>query len=458
MTAHDLWKTLANLSEEQFKEFKWFLKQEDIIEGFSAISAARLERADRQDTVDLMVQKYGCSGALEITMSILEKISRNDLKQCLFNTVGSRRKDLKNLDSPPLNCDYGRMKSKLVETTAEIKLMIQKREMKILEINRSAEISSKSADTHIADSEQVFTVLQQSVKRILGNLIEAIKEKRETTKKHAKGFIQELEQEISELRKKGAEVEQLSCTADHPEFLQRFSSFNAIPPTKNWTEVSVPPPSYGGSVGVAVNQLEETLKKEKEKLFAKAKLKRVQQFAKDVTLDPDTANDNLILSDDGKTVHCGDATRNLPDNPERFNPAINVLGKESFSSGRFYYEVQVKGKTSWDLGIVKESINRKGSISASPENGFWTICLRKGDKHKAPAVNLSVKTQPEKVGVFVDYEKGSVSFYDVDSADLIHSFTDCSFTEKLYPFFSTGRHYDGKNATPLIISAVNYND
>ncbi|XP_068565551.1 nuclear factor 7, brain-like isoform X2 [Cebidichthys violaceus] len=379
-------------------------------------------------------------------------------KESRCNLIWRSLTDLKNHDSPPLNCDYGRIKSKLVETTAEIKLMIQKREMKILEINRSAEISSKSADTHIADSEQVFTVLQQSVKRILGNLIEAIKEKRETTKKQAKGFIQELEQEISELRKKGVEVEQLLHSADHPDFLQRFSSLNAIPPTKNWTEVSVPPPSYGASVGAAVNQLEGTVNKEKEKLIAKTKLKRVQQFAKDVTLDPDTANAYLVLSDDGKKVYCGDATQNLPDNPERFNPALNVLGKQRFSSGRFYYEVQVKGKTSWDLGVVKESINRKGSITASPENGFWTICLRKGDKHKASAVNLSVKTRPEKVGVFVDYEKGSVSFYDVDSADLIHSFTDCSFTEKLYPFFSTGCHYDGKNITPLIISAVNYNN
>ncbi|XP_054480325.1 pyrin-like [Anoplopoma fimbria] len=458
MAAHDLWKTLEDLSEEQFKQFKWFLKQDDIPKGFSAIAVARLEGADRQDTVDLMVQKYPRTGALERTMSILEEISRNDLKQRLFNTLNSRRKELKNHDSAPLNCEYGRMKSKLEKTEDEIKLMIQERQKKILEINSSEEFNSKSADRHIADSEQVYAVMQQSVIDSLAHLNLAIKEKRETTKKQAKGFIQELEQEISELTKRGAEVEQLSRTPDHPDFLQNFSSLNAIPPTKNWTEVSVTPASYGGSVGAAVNQLVETLSKEKEKLIAKFKLRRVQQFAKDVTLDPDTANANLILSDDGKKVYCGDAIQNLPDNPEIFNRAINVLGKESFSSGRFYYEVQVKGKTSWDLGVVKETVNRKGSISASPDNGYWTICLRKGNQYNAHAVNLTVKNQPEKVGVFVDYDKGLVCFYDVDSEDLIHRFTDCSFTEKLYPFFSPGRHFDGKNATPLIISPVNYND
>uniref|UniRef100_A0A3Q3WG86 B30.2/SPRY domain-containing protein n=1 Tax=Mola mola TaxID=94237 RepID=A0A3Q3WG86_MOLML len=196
---------------------------------------------------------------------------------------------------------------------------------------------------------------------------------------------------------------------------------------------------------------------EKDKLIAKAKLNRAQEFAKDVTLDPDTANPYLILSDDGKQIYCSNVRQNRPDNPKSFNTACNVLAKQSFSSGRFYYEVQVEGMAAWDLGVVKESIDRKGSITASPENGFWTICLRKGLKYRASSVHLSLKHQPKKVGVFVDYANGSVSFYDVDSADLIHHFTACSFTEKLYPFFSPGC-LNGGNNTPLIISDVNYTD
>ncbi|XP_042367429.1 nuclear factor 7, ovary-like [Plectropomus leopardus] len=455
-TAQDLWKTLQELTDEQFKEFKWFLKQNDNLTGFSAISAAPLQRADRQDTVDLMVQKYQGPGALKITKKILEKISRNDLMECLSQT-SSRPKDLKNCDSVPLSCDYERTKAKLVKTKAEIKLMILERQKKISEIKSSAELSSKSADRHIADSVQVFTVLKQSVERSLADLIKAIKEKQETTQKQAQGFIQELKQEISELTKRAAEIEQLS--EDQPNFLQSFSSLNTVPSTKNWTEVSVTTPSYGRSVGTALTQLEELFGKEKGKLIAKAQLTRAQQYAKDVTLDPDTANASLFLSGDGKQVYCGEVKQNLPDNPERFNPSINVLGKQSFSSGRFYYEVQVKGKTSWDLGVVKESINRKQSIKACPENGYWTICLREGNKYKASALCLSVKNRNlNKVGVFVDYENGSVVFFDVDSAELIHFFKDCSFTEKLYPFFSPGCHYNDKNSTALIISPVNYTD
>ncbi|XP_068443103.1 nuclear factor 7, brain-like [Clinocottus analis] len=443
MTPQDLWKTLENLSEEQFKDFKWFLKQGDVPEGFPAIPAARLEKATRHDAVDLMVQKFGCPGALQVTTSILEEISRNDLKQRLLNTVSSRRKDLN-------------MKSELGATKAKIELMIQERRTKISEISRSAEISSKSADTHIADSERVFTLLQQTVKNILDKLVQAIEDKREATKQQARGLVRELEREISALTERGAEVEQLSRGAERPDFLQSVSALSAVPPTRNWTGVGVDVPTYGGSVGTAVTQLEETFKEEKEALVRRVQLKRVQQFAREVTLDPDTAHGHLVLTHDGKHVHCGDATQNLPDNPERFNPAINVLGKQSFSSGRFYFEVQVKGKTSWDLGVARESANRKGSVSAKPENGFWTICLREGRTHKAHDVHLNLKSHLEKVGVFVDYQKRSVSFYDVDSAELVHGFADCSFAEKLLPFFSPGRHHDGDNSAPLVISPVEY--
>ncbi|XP_049895571.1 zinc-binding protein A33-like [Epinephelus moara] len=199
------------------------------------------------------------------------------------------------------------------------------------------------------------------------------------------------------------------------------------------------------------------LNKEIKKLVAEFELKRVQQYAVDVTLDPDTAHPELILSDDGKQVKHGDVKKNLPDNPERFSCCFFVLGKQSFSSGRFYFEVQVKGKTNWDLGVARESVNRKKNIRMSPQCGYWTVCMRNGNEYEVlagPPVRLSLKSQPQKVGVFVDYEEGLVSFYDVDAAALIYSFTGCSFTEKLFPYFSPCRNDDGKNSAPLIISPV----
>ncbi|XP_069023488.1 E3 ubiquitin-protein ligase TRIM39-like isoform X4 [Embiotoca jacksoni] len=347
--------------------------------------------------------------------------------------------------------------AELGKTEAEIQQMIQKRRLKIEELKESVKTSKAAADREKAEGVEVFTALKEAAERGLNELMEEIQDKQETAEKQAEGFITDLQQEISELMKRSSEVEQLSRSADHLHLLQSFSSLTAAPPTENRTEVSVRPPSYEGTVVRAVVQLEETLRK-KRKLLFEAELKRLQQSAVDVTLDPDTAHPKLILSDDGKQVNHRDERKNLPDNPERFSKTVSVLGKQSFSAGRFYFEVQVKGKTKWELGVVRESINRKGRITLTPLKGFWTICLRNGNEYKAWAdspVRLSLGSGPEKVGVFVDYEEGLVSFYDVDAAALLYSFTGCSFTDKLLPYFGPCLNEDGKNSAPLIISPVN---
>uniref|UniRef100_UPI0037E96A25 E3 ubiquitin-protein ligase TRIM39-like n=1 Tax=Semicossyphus pulcher TaxID=241346 RepID=UPI0037E96A25 len=389
---------------------------------------------------------------------LLELFCKTDqMCVCVLCTV----LDHKTHDVVPLKDEYEGKKAELGKTEAETQEMIQKRRLKIQEIKRSVELSNQNADREIAEGVQVFTALMESVERSQAELVHTIEEKLRKTEKQAEGFIKELEQEISELEKRSSEVEQLSRSEDHLHLLQSFTSLNAAPPTKDWTEVSVCPPSYEGTVVRAVNQLEETLRKQMKKLLAEVELKRVQQHEVDVTLDPDTAQPELILSDDGKQVYDSDVKKNLPDTPERFDYCCCVLAKQSFSSGRFYYEVQVKGKTEWDLGVARESINRKGKIKASPRNGYWTIRLRNENDYRAradPAVRLSLKSQPEKVGVFVDYEEGLVSFYDVDAAALIYSFTGCSFTERLHPLIGPSLNDGGKNSAPLIISPVNHTE
>ncbi|XP_048091676.1 E3 ubiquitin-protein ligase TRIM21-like [Alosa alosa] len=186
-------------------------------------------------------------------------------------------------------------------------------------------------------------------------------------------------------------------------------------------------------------------------------MKRIKSHAVDVTLDPDTAHAPLILSADRKQVAYGDTQQSVPDSHKRFSPVICVLGKQGFSSDKFYYEVQVKGKTDWALGVARESITRKGNITLSPENGSWTIWLRNGTEYEALAdssVPLSLKEKPQRVGVFVDYEAALVSFYDADCWYHLYSYANVTFTEKLYPFFYPGLNDGGKNSSPLIISSV----
>ncbi|XP_068452356.1 E3 ubiquitin-protein ligase TRIM39-like isoform X2 [Clinocottus analis] len=377
---------------------------------------------------------------------------------CMLCTVS----DHKMHDVVPLKEEYEGKKLELEKTEAEIQEMIQKRRQKIQEVKRVVELSEEDADREKAEGVQVFTDLKESVERKLNKLINTIEEKQRTTKKQADDSIKELEQEISELMKRSTEVEKLYLSADHLQLLQSFQSLNIHlpPPTKDWTKVSVPPASHEGTVRRAVSQLEETLSEKMKKLVVEVPLKTVQKFAVEVTLDPDTAQPNLVLSGDRKQVHHGDVRKNLPDNPERFSTSVCVLAKQSFSSGRFYFEVQVKGKTKSTLGVTRELSKRKGTITLSPQNGYWSIVLRNGNEYKAnddPPVDLSLQSGPQKVGVFVDYEEGLVSFYDVEAAALIYSFTGCCFKEKLFPFFSPCLHCGGRNSTPLIITPVTVN-
>ncbi|XP_062311013.1 erythroid membrane-associated protein [Osmerus eperlanus] len=181
------------------------------------------------------------------------------------------------------------------------------------------------------------------------------------------------------------------------------------------------------------------------------KVKRIQEYAVEVTLDSNTAHPRLILSEDRKMVKCGDRLQMLPDNPERFDRVVCVLGQEAFSSGRYYWEVEVGGKTDWDLGVASQSINRKGKVEVTPSNGYWFLSLR--DKNK-----YSVRTElpaelPQKIGVFLDYDKGQVSFFNVEAKQHIYTFMD-SFSESVFPFFSPCSNKSGRNQGPLIISPL----
>ncbi|XP_044839025.1 E3 ubiquitin-protein ligase TRIM39-like [Mauremys mutica] len=181
----------------------------------------------------------------------------------------------------------------------------------------------------------------------------------------------------------------------------------------------------------------------------------LKRFAVDVTLDPDTANPNLVLSEDRKRVRRGDTCQDLPNNPQRFDRYPIVLGAEGFAGGRRYWEVEVGDKTGWILGVCRESVERKGESFLSPGNGYWTVWLRDGG-YKAcisPSTPLPLIVRPSRVGIFLDYEAGEVSFYNVTDRSHLFTFTG-TFSGKLRPYFNPGLNTGGKNSAPLIICPV----
>lgn len=161
----------------------------------------------------------------------------------------------------------------------------------------------------------------------------------------------------------------------------------------------------------------------------------------DVTLDADTANKQLIISEDLKTVHCGLLKQKKEACPERFSDTLCVLGLPRFTSGRHYWEVDVESSREWDVGVCKESVHRQGMIQLSPDRGFWTVSLRRGQFYSAgtvPSTVLRVNPRLHRVGIFLDLNSRSISFYHISDGSHIFTFTKLPTAEPLRPFFSPG--------------------
>ncbi|CAL8305051.1 unnamed protein product [Arctogadus glacialis] len=348
------------------------------------------------------------------------------------------------------------MKTKLDQLKAsqeKIDEMIRQRQEKIDDLQNSVQTGKTNVERARSGSWKAMNASIRYIRRSFAELQEVLDEKQTAVEAHGKGLVKEIEKEIVQLTQKKTELQQLQPNDDCIHFLQSVRNANIRQPalTNNWDTESID--CDYSKVEEAVNQLQKSEMKEAH-ILCDPDLPAMQRHSVKVVLDPETAHHLLSVSEDGKQVQYG--RLRFPWFPQRVDCVCNVLAKEGFNANTFYYEVQVKGKTDWDLGVASESINRKGEIRLSPQNGYWTICLRKGNEYTAnagPAVVLNPRKKPQKISIFVNYEVGLVAFYDVEESVEIHAFTGCTFTEKLFPFFSPGPNVDG-NRAPLIITPV----
>lgn len=178
-----------------------------------------------------------------------------------------------------------------------------------------------------------------------------------------------------------------------------------------------------------------------------------------LTFDPETVHPLLTLSAERTSVTF-EEDKVLPNenpderNPKRFQFYYCVMGSEAFTYGRHYWEVEVKGKTAWRVGVARADIPRGEMDSSSTINGLWTLSLRNGSitacTHPKPTKVLSY-TLPVRIGIFLDCDNEEVSFYNAVTMTPLFSFYMGTVLVPLYPFYNPCDTDEGKNCAPLSI-------
>ncbi|XP_077591093.1 E3 ubiquitin-protein ligase TRIM39-like [Stigmatopora nigra] len=336
----------------------------------------------------------------------------HDLKEELKKDLIPLKKTLRRLYEAKQECD---------DTTVHIKNQTQATEQQVKE-----------------EFEELRNFIQKEEAARLSALRREAEEKHEMVRKKAEGITRD----ILTFSHAVIAVEN-EIAAGQARFLQNYSQ------TKKRTQISQKDPEKLSGALINVAKHVSSLK-----YHVWEKMVEMVQYTP-ITLDPNTAYPWLSISKDLTCVANSGSLQQLPDNPERFGHFVFALGSEGFTSGRHAWEVEVGDKDDWMLGVVRESIDRKGRISGCPKGGFWMISHYEGEYSAMtrPATPLRVEGELSRVRVQLDYDAGEVMFSDPVAMTPIYTFSDF-FHDKMFPFFCPGANINGNNPNPLKICPV----
>nr|XP_015208837.1 PREDICTED: tripartite motif-containing protein 16-like [Lepisosteus oculatus] len=388
----------------------------------------------------------------------LEVSSRTDQKGAFYACLMDEHRG-----HNTVSAEAERMKKQkqLGATQTQTQQRLQEREKELQELRQAVDSLRSSAHTAVQDTDRIFTELIRSIERTRSELTQLIRAQERAAVSQAEGLLERLEQEIAELRRRDAELSQLSHTEDHIHFLQNFQSVCVLPGAGDSPSIPVRPHFSPEAVRRAVSglkeQLEDVCREEsvkisrtvKETLVCSLKTSEPRtrtellHYACQLALDPNTANRHLCLSEGNRRVSTTKEPLQYPDHPERFDNWRQVLCREGLSGTRAYWEVEWSGVRS-DIGVAYKGINRKGKgvdCRLGRNRKSWSLYWS-GTSYSIWHNNqeTEIAAPPSsRIGVYVDHRAGTLSFYSVsgDTATLLHR-VQASFTEPLYPGFGFG--------------------
>lgn len=367
----------------------------------------------------------------------------------------------------PVQQAYKEMSDLLGGTEAKVQQMIQERNQKVQWVKQS----KKEAADEMADSMRDLTALLSEIQVSQVELVKVMDEKQKAAEEQAECCVSSMEGEITELQETMMKLRELKQTEDQLRFLQNFPNTCVLPHTMDLSsfhfDKHLKLQQVRKSLSSSVSQLRTLLSKMKTEIDVfcgsanvsdETLLTYMQQYEVNILLDPSTAHPLLILSDNWKEVRYSMGSglwANQNPNPNMFTEHLAVLGQKGFSSRKFYFEVFIGQKSEWCLGVATASVQRRGGFARRPHCGLWALWFLEDKFETFSSPNVTVHWgKVERVGVFVDYDGGQVSFYDVHTAAPIYTFSECFFTEELYPYFNPCDNEYGSNLDPMIIVPV----
>ncbi|XP_074506127.1 tripartite motif-containing protein 16-like [Sebastes fasciatus] len=333
-----------------------------------------------------------------------------------------------------------------------IQQRIQDREKDVKLLQQEVEAVNHSADKAVEDSEKIFTELIRLMEKRSCDVKQQVRSQQKSEVSRVKELQEKLEREITELKRRDAELKLLSHTEDHNQFLLNYTSLLPLSESTHSSSINIRPLSYFEDVTAAVSEVRDKLQDvlrekwtnvsqtvtEVDVLLSQPEPETRAGFLKysrEITLDPNTAYTMLLLSEVNRKATLTMQPQSYSSHPDRFIGRCQVLSRESLT-GRCYWEVERRRRGVY-VAVAYKSIRRAGGSDECLFGGndkSWALdCNNNSYTFWYNNIKTLVSGPlSSRVGVYLDHRAGILSFYSVsETMTLLHK-VQTAFTEPLY--------------------------
>ncbi|XP_061595294.1 tripartite motif-containing protein 16-like [Cololabis saira] len=332
----------------------------------------------------------------------------------------------------------------------QIQQQIQEREKDVKLLQQEVEAIDQSADKTVEGSEEIFTELISLLQKRSSDVKQQIRSQQETEVRRVRELEEKLQQEIRDLKRRDAEMKQLTDTEDHNQFLHNYPSLSPLSQSTHSSSISIRPLRYFQDVAAAVSEVRGRLQDILRDTWTNVSLAVADvdvllsrpeptsragflKYSCEITLDPNTVNTRLILSEQNRKATRMDQPQSYSGHPDRFSYYSEVLSRESLT-GRRYWEVE---KTAGGVGVAVsyKNISRSGGGSSFGSNDkSWSLeCYSDSYIFMYNSIKTVIPSPASsRIGVYVDHRAGVLSFYSVSGTMTLLHRVQTSFTQPLH--------------------------